>query len=692
MTRRNSKERPARRTRSSMLWVAEALEPRAMLAGVGPESWSAPGLASAPLATGLPFSSGMLLTCSSLTPGSSRTSLLPAPTLGTGGTQSTGLALPSNSGSGTGSSPTGSGSSNSGGLALPSNSGSGAGAGPTGSESSNSGGMALPSNSGSGAGASPAGSGSSNSGGLALPSNSGSGAGSSPTGSGSSNAGGLALPSNSGSGAGSSNSRAGSNSDLNSPVLSSQYTGGSNTGGQGTATNTCSGGDLWFLYGAGSGNGYPSSGAKDGSTATSQSPGTGATLTIDELWRLYWSGAGAGSSSGSDNGSVANDLTISAKYTGGSGGGLMFFATGATEADAANSGSQEGTTGSTALTLANGQSTVTTTPLVYQPGSDDGPGVVTAVWTGCEGDVQFMPVADEDVRAASPPEYSGPTIQAAPPWYISAWYTFFGRLASDQPLISDPRGSKSFEAGGTTYFVPNYVHDDTFYWIAGNLYHRPLIGDVIGTAELPFRFLANPGRFANATVDGAVGTITNIPRLPEIWSDMPDYQRQDWVIRMLAIPYLGAIRPELAGAGKTSRTPGPIAGSADDTAGAATSVVDDAAKGLPPRGVRPTDTPIPEGHTRVFRAVGEDEYQDIISKRQLREGPNSLEGKLFADSLDGAIDHGCALFPNGKFRLIEVDIPNDTPSLFRQPNLDGRGPARFVHNDDLPALSPRPLE
>ena len=169
-------------------------------------------------------------------------------------------------------------------------------------------------------------------------------------------------------------------------------------------------------------------------------------------------------------------------------------------------------------------------------------------------------------------------------------------------------------------------------------------------------------------------------------------QRQDWVIRMLAIPYLGAIRPELAGAGKTSRTPGPIAGSADDTAGAATSVVDDAAKGLPPRGVRPTDTPIPEGHTRVFRAVGEDEYQDIISKRQLREGPNSLEGKLFADSLDGAIDHGCALFPNGKFRLIEVDIPNDTPSLFRQPNLDGRGPARFVHNDDLPALSPRPLE
>ena len=41
---------------------------------------------------------------------------------------------------------------------------------------------------------------------------------------------------------------------------------------------------------------------------------------------------------------------------------------------------------------------------------------------------------------------------------------------------------------------------------------------------------------------------------------------------------------------------------------------------------------------------------------------------------------------------VEVDVPDDTPSLFRQPNLDGRGPNRFVQNDDLPALTPRPLE
>jgi hypothetical protein len=132
----------------------------------------------------------------------------------------------------------------------------------------------------------------------------------------------------------------------------------------------------------------------EGSSAGGQVNGTGGTLSNADLWRLYWSGAGAGSSSGPANGSLANDPTISAKYTGGSGGGLVFFVTGATGADAASSGSQQGSNGSTTLTLADGQSPVMTTPLVYQPGSDDGPGVVSAVWTGDDGGWQVVLAAD----------------------------------------------------------------------------------------------------------------------------------------------------------------------------------------------------------------------------------------------------------------------------------------------------------
>jgi hypothetical protein len=140
------------------------------------------------------------------------------------------------------------------------------------------------------------------------------------------------------------------------PALSSQYTGGSSVGGQGN--------------------------------------GTVGTLSNADLWRLYWSGAGAGSSLGPANGSLANDPTISAKYTGGSGVGLLFFVTGATGADAASSGSQQVSTGSTTLTLADGQSPVMTTPLVYQPGSDDGPGVVSGVWTGGDGGWQVIQMSD----------------------------------------------------------------------------------------------------------------------------------------------------------------------------------------------------------------------------------------------------------------------------------------------------------
>jgi hypothetical protein len=90
--------------------------------------------------------------------------------------------------------------------------------------------------------------------------------------------------------------------------------------------------------------------AKDGSTATSQSPGTGGTLTIAELWRLYWSGAGVGSSSGASNNSLANDLTLSAKYPGGSGGGQVFFVTGANGTIVAGSRNQQGSGGSITLT------------------------------------------------------------------------------------------------------------------------------------------------------------------------------------------------------------------------------------------------------------------------------------------------------------------------------------------------------
>jgi len=53
---------------------------------------------------------------------------------------------------------------------------------------------------------------------------------------------------------------------------------------------------------------------------------------------------------------------------------------------------------------------------------------------------------------------------------------------------------------------------------------------------------------------------------------------------------------------------------------------------------RPADT------TRVYRAVSEAEYQQILRTGRFEQGPNSLEGKWFADTYDSAKLHCPACF------------------------------------------------
>lgn len=102
--------------------------------------------------------------------------------------------------------------------------------------------------------------------------------------------------------------------------------------------------------------------------------------------------------------------------------------------------------------------------------------------------------------------------------------------------------------------------------------------------------------------------------------------------------------------------------------------------------------PIPKGHTRVYRAVSEAEYQQVLRTGKFEGLPGGAEGKWFADSAEGAMAHGRGLYPDGKFRLIEVDVPDNAPSLYQWANLDGHGPARYLSLEDLLNVLPRPLE
>jgi hypothetical protein len=98
------------------------------------------------------------------------------------------------------------------------------------------------------------------------------------------------------------------------------------------------------------------------------------------------------------------------------------------------------------------------------------------------------------------------------------------------------------------------------------------------------------------------------------------------------------------------------------------------------------------GFTRVYRAVSDEEYQQILGTGQFETVPASCEGKHFADTKEGARGFGEMLFGVGKFRIVEADVPNDAPSLYCWPNLDGIGAARFLHIDDLKGVRPRPCD
>ena len=66
------------------------------------------------------------------------------------------------------------------------------------------------------------------------------------------------------------------------------------------------------------------------------------------------------------------------------------------------------------------------------------------------------------------------------------------------------------------------------------------------------------------------------------------------------------------------------------------------------------------------------------------------EGKHFADTIEGAQRFGESLMGAGNYQIIEAEVPISATSLFQWSNLDGFGPARFYHIDDLKLVRPNP--
>lgn len=189
------------------------------------------------------------------------------------------------------------------------------------------------------------------------------------------------LPSSAGSGAGTSTSSSTGAVNTDGPALSSQVSGGSGAGGQGAN--------------AGSGS---------------------STQIGDEFWLSYRAGSGAGTSSSGSAGTLnTNGPALSSQVGGGSGGspsapgvvsgpgGLSVVLVDSAQPSRNGSGNSPGSTGSNTLTLAADDPPPRLTPLVLHSSGNDGPGLVSTVWTGDEGGVQFVLAAEQENEPTAQP-------------------------------------------------------------------------------------------------------------------------------------------------------------------------------------------------------------------------------------------------------------------------------------------------
>jgi len=92
---------------------------------------------------------------------------------------------------------------------------------------------------------------------------------------------------------------------------------------------------------------------------------------------------------------------------------------------------------------------------------------------------------------------------------------------------------------------------------------------------------------------------------------------------------------------------------------------------------------------RLYRAVSLAEFEDLRRTNYFRQGPNSLEGKWFADTHEGVLLRVVAHYPDGDGRIVAADVPDRLiGEAFRMADLDGFGPATYLEATQLIGIVP----
>jgi hypothetical protein len=124
-----------------------------------------------------------------------------------------------------------------------------------------------------------------------------------------------------------------------------------------------------------------------------------------------------------------------------------------------------------------------------------------------------------------------------------AFDNLVSRIQQQRPLIDDPAASRDVTYQGDTRTY--YDMDPDASWLAkqlGNAYHRTGLG--AGLEKL-VQLLYDPTRQVMTDARNVIDTATNVPRIPEIWNAMPDYQKQDIAVQTAMGLVVGRVSPKI---------------------------------------------------------------------------------------------------------------------------------------------------
>ena len=87
---------------------------------------------------------------------------------------------------------------------------------------------------------------------------------------------------------------------------------------------------------------------------------------------------------------------------------------------------------------------------------------------------------------------------------------------------------------------------------------------------------------------------------------------------------------------------------------------------------------------KLYRAVSETEFQQIMKTGKFDIARGSVDGKYFTESIEHAQKWGEKFYGQTSFRLIQVELPtNVADQFYRWASLDGIGPTRFAEMEQL---------